>query len=176
MWIVGFPSFSRFVKKHQWSWLFYCIRTDRSMERPTFRIHICIHIHICIRAYGSTTCYTISQCTQRLWNLSLTHVESLHSHTSVIVCTDLSVKEPYIHVGMGTVVKSRWWNVQHTGLECKRCGFNSRSLCNISNFHHTDDTAAMTSVLYKLCAVWLLNLPCVIYICEVNGLSYTYTG
>ena len=53
------------------------------------------------------------------------------------------------------------------------CGFKSRSRYNISYPHHTHDNGAMAMILYKLCAVWLLNLPCV-YICVCKTIACMY--
>ena len=81
------------------------------------------------------------------------------------LCTDLSGKEPHRQVGVGKVVTSRSlgdimvstlaWNARDVG--CR---------LNISLFHHPNNTA-LTRILYKLCTVWLLSLPC---ICTVKPL------
>ena len=64
--------------------------------------------------------------------------------TSVVVCTDLSGKEPHRQIGMVSIVidirEPKWCNGYHTTLEGKRCGFDSHSRCIISHFHHTHDT------------------------------------
>ena len=56
----------------------------------------------------------------------------------VVVCTELSGKS---HTGRrgqtGDSRKPRRCNAQHTGPECKRCGFSFCSRHNISHFHHT---------------------------------------
>ena len=59
----------------------------------------------------------------------------------------------------------------HTGLECKRCGFDP-ALRTIFPIPITLTTLiAMTMILYKLHAVWLLNQPCV-HICKVIARVY----
>ena len=50
----------------------------------------------------------------------------------------------------------------------KDVGFDFRSRRDISNFHHPHDSGAVTRILYKLCVVWLLNLPCV---CICNAIA-----
>ena len=42
---------------------------------------------------------------------------------------------------------------------------------SIFHFHLTHDTGAMNRILYKLCTVWLLNLPYVC-ICKVIACMY----
>ena len=42
-------------------------------------------------------------------------------------------------------MEPRWFNTQHTGRECKRCGFDFNSRCNIFHFHHP------VTLLYQQC-------------------------
>ena len=90
----------------------------------------------------------------------------LHSPIKgVVVCTDLSGKEPHRLLGMGRVVTS--------GILCgvmlstlawnARCQFDFCSWSDISHFHHRPPMTLVdvTMILYMLHPVWLLNLPCV---------------
>ena len=61
---------------------------------------------------------------------------------SVIVCTDLSGKEPLSQVGAGMMValgSPTGVMVSTVSPECKRCGFGCHSTCNTSSFHHPHD-------------------------------------
>ena len=92
----------------------------------------------------------------------------------LVVYTDLSGKEPHRQADMGVVVTSESLGgvmVSILALECKRCWFDSHSMCNICHLYHSYDTGAVTWILYKLCTVWLMNLPCVyvghcLYVCN----------
>ena len=52
--------------------------------------------------------------------------------------------------------------------DARDVGFDSCSRHNIPYVHRSHDTGSMTMVLYKLCAVLLLNLSCVC-ICNVTA-------
>ena len=86
--------------------------------------------------------------------------------TSVVVCIDLSGKEPRRQVGVGIVLTSgslhgvmvAHWNARDVGL--------SPALGTIFTIFITPTASSMTTILYKLHGVWLLNLPCVC-ICTV---------
>ena len=58
-------------------------------------------------------------------------------------------------------------------LEWQKYGFDSNSRHNISHFHHPHDTGAVTRILYKLQAVWLLNLSiaCMCAIVSIKNLK-----
>ena len=93
--------------------------------------------------------------------------------TSVVVCTELWGKELYRQVGVGIVVISgslcdavlaQWLGMPGTWVE-------SRSRHIISHFCDTHDTGSMTRILYKLCTVWLFNLP---YVCICKDIASMY--
>ena len=42
-----------------------------------------------------------------------------------------------------------------------RCGFDYHSRCNVSRYLYLRDIGSVIRILYNLCAVWSLNLPCV---------------
>ena len=48
----------------------------------------------------------------------------------------------------------------------------SSRLDNITDFHHTHDTGAVTRILYELQAVWLLILPCVCILWKAIACMY----
>ena len=88
--------------------------------------------------------------------------------SGVLVCTDLWDKELHRQVCMGIAVTSGSldgtlaWKARNVGL--------SSALDTIFSIFVTLKTlVAMTMILYKLHAVWLLNLPCVC-ICKGNCL------
>ena len=89
-----------------------------------------------------------------------------------VVCTDLSLclRQGATQTGMrgqgGDIRVHRRCNGQHTSPKCKRCRFDSCSRHNISHFQYSYGIGAVTRILRKLCAVYLLNLPCA-YIVEV---------
>ena len=87
MWYAACLSFSKFVKEHHRSWLFYCIhvRIHGCLERLTCRIRIHIRIWIRIQTYGSTTVhYMVSIfCRIRIRTPHTVYMESRLNDTTV---------------------------------------------------------------------------------------------
>ena len=81
--------------------------------------------------------------------------------TSVVICTDLSGKEPHRQVGVAKVVTSGSLDgvmVSPLAQNHKRCGFDSHSRCNISHFHHPHDNSLL-SMQINTCNFTFFNYP-----------------
>ena len=84
--------------------------------------------------------------------------------TNVVVCTDLSGKEPHRQVGMDSMVT--WEGLG--GEIISTLAQNARDVGSIPTlgiifpiFITPMTLVAVTMILYKVSVVWLLNLPCV---------------
>ena len=100
------------------------------------------------------------------------HVIMVSGVLREVVCTDLSVKEPCKQVGVDRVIASENLDrlmVRMLDRNGKKCQFESCSRSNISYIHHPDYTGAMTRILYKVCAVLMMNLP---YLCTHKRIVY----
>ena len=85
----------------------------------------------------------------------------------VVICIALSISGSELHrqVGMNMVLTSGSVGdvivSTQAQNECMRCRYSYSCRCNISHFLPPHDTGPVTRIWYKLCIVWLLNLPCV---------------
>ena len=74
-------------------------------------------------------------------------IDSSESNYSIIVvvCTDLSGKKPHRQVGVGKVIATGSLGSVMVREFCSRC--------NVCHLHHSDNTGAVTRILYKLYTV-----------------------
>ena len=91
----------------------------------------------------------------------------------VIVCTDLSIKEPHRQVSMGWVVTSGSLSGVMSTLARNAIDVGSiPTLGAIFTIFITPMTLiAVTVILFQLHTVWLLNLP-LVYICKITVFTY----
>ena len=92
-----------------------------------------------------------------------------YASNSVVVCIDLSCKELHRQVGVGIVVTSG--SFLCVMVNAKDVGSIPTQGAMFRIFITPTSLVAMPTIMYKICTVWLLNLPCT-YVCEVTVCMY----